>query len=261
MKPIYIAIVGSRLYGTNKDDSDFDVKGVGLNEIDEYCGLKSKEQQDYSNGKLGNENFNGTIYEVRRCFNLLFKGNPTILEPFCADSKFVLHTTPIGEIVARFVRDNMITKHLFLPFFNYHYSQIKEFTTSIRVGKRKDLFDTYGYDGKFASNAYRLAKQCVMLMSEGKLDPTLKGVDKDIVSKMRNYDYTKEECLSFLNNNINEMNDAFASSKLPEKPDYDKVNSFVSNIVQSYIIHNYNGMSHIPLGENTFDISKYPLNG
>jgi uncharacterized protein len=252
MKPIYVSIVGSRLYGTNKDDSDYDIKGCAVGEVDEYCGLKSKEQQDYSNGKLGNENFNGTIYEIRRCFNLLLKGNPTILEPFCADSKFVIYSTPIGEEVAKFVRENMITKHLFMPFFNYHYSQIKEFTTSTRIGKRKDLFDTYGYDGKFASNAYRLAKQCVMLMREGKLDPTLKGFDKEIVSKMRNYEFTKEECLTYLNNNINEMNDAFSVSTLPEKPDYDKVNGFVTNIVKNYISNSF-------LMSNSFNINDYPL--
>jgi hypothetical protein len=239
MRPIYVTIVGSRLYGIAKDDSDYDIKGIGFNEVDEYCGLKSKEQQDYSNGKEGKESYNGTIYEVRRCFHLLFKGNPTVLEPFCVDKKFVLHTSPIGENIAKFVRENMITKHFFQPYFGYHYSQIKEFTSSNREGKRKDLFDKYGFDGKFSGHAYRLAKQCVMIMKTGVLNPTLEGEDRDIVMKMRNYEYTKEECLSFLTKNVDEMNAAFASSKLPEKPDYDKVNAFVDRVVHEYLHNEY----------------------
>jgi hypothetical protein len=259
MKPIYVAIVGSRLYGFAKDDSDYDLKGIGLGEVSEYCGLKSKEQQDYSNGKEGKDNYNGTIYEVRRCFHLLFKGNPTILEPFFVDPKYVLHTTKVGDLISKFVREHMITKHFFKPFFGYHYSQIKEFTSSNREGKRKDLFDKYGFDGKFSCHSYRLAKQCVQLMKTGILNPTLVGEDLDIAMKMRNYEYTKEECLSFLNGNVVEMNEAFASSKLPDTPNMDIVNKFVTDVVHSYLFRCYEGQEHLLLGTKEFDISHYPL--
>lgn len=259
MKPIYVAIVGSRLYEVAKDDSDYDLKGLGFGEVSEYCGLQAKEQSDYSNGKLGSSSYNGIVYEVRRCFHLILKGNPTMLEPFCVDRKYLLHTTVIGDLIAKFVRENMITKHFFQPYFGYHYSQIKEFTSSNRVGKRKDLFDRYGYDAKCSAHAYRLAKQCVMIMKTGILDPSLKGEDRDIVMKMRNYEYTKEECLSFLNGNVVEMNEAFASSKLPDSPNIDKVNKFVTDVVHNYLFRCYEGQEHLILGVKEFDISHYPL--
>jgi len=260
MTPIYVTVVGSRLYGTAKEESsDFDIKGIGFNEVDEYVGLNSREQKDYSNGKEGKDSYNGTIYEVRRCFHLLFKGNPTVLEPFWADKKYIIHTSTVGEHIAKFVRENMMTKHFYNPYFGYHYSQIKEFTSSTRVGKRKELFDKYGFDGKFASNAYRLAKQCVMIMKTGILDPTLRGEDNDIVMKMRNYEYSKEECLSFLNNNVKEMEDAFNASKLPEYPDFDKVNEFVKSTVHSYLLNGFGDSRYLYVGKKEFDISKYPL--
>ena len=259
MKPIYVSIVGSRLYGINHAESDVDIKGIGFGELDEYCGLKTKEQDDYSNGKEGKDSYNGTIYEVRRCLKLLLTGNPTVIEPFFADPKYILHTTKLGEHIAKFVRENIISKHFFKPYFYYHRDQIKEFTNSNREGKRKELFEKYGFDGKFAGHAYRLAKQCVMLMKTGKLNPTIVGEDKEIIMKMRNYEYTKEECLSFLNNNVNEMNEAFASSTIPETVDREKVNTFVSDVVLSYLHRIYEGREHLILGENQFDISKYPL--
>lgn len=258
MKPIYVTIVGSRLYNIAKDSSDYDIKGCGMAEIDEYCGLKNKEQQDYTNGKEGKDSFNGTIYELRRCFHLLFKGNPTVLEPFFVTPEYIIHTTNIGERVAKFVRENMLTKHLFQPYFGYHHSQIKEFDNSNRTGKRKEEYEKYGADHKFCGHAYRLAKQCVMIMKTGKLNPTLEGLDRDIVMKMRNHEYNKEECLSFLQNNIQEMNDAFASSTLPEKPDFNKVNDFVTSVVKEYIYSDYEYTLDSLLGYKEFDINKFP---
>lgn len=235
MKPIYVSVVGSRLYGIATQDSDHDIKGIGFNDVDEYIGLKSKEQQDYSNGKENNESFNGTIYDVRRVFHLLLKGNPTVLEPFCSDSNFIIHTCDIGNQIAKFVRENLISKHFFAPFKGYHFSQIKEFTNSNRTGKRKESFEKYGYDGKFAGHAYRLSKQCINLMIDGWLNPTVDGQTKEIVMNMRNHIYSKEKCVKYLQDSDIEMDIAFSKSKLPDKPNFDMVNDFVTNIIYNYI--------------------------
>jgi predicted nucleotidyltransferase len=237
MKPIYVTIVGSRLYGINHEDSDTDIKGIGFSSIDKYLGLNFSELKpvEYTNNLLGGESINGSVFDVRKAIALLLKGNPTILEPFMVDDKFIIHNSDIGKKIVSFVKNNMISKHFFNPYFGYHYSQIKEFTNSQREGKRKQLFDTYGFDGKFAGHAYRLAKQCVELMKTGTLNPTLRGHDIDIVMNMRNYVYTKEECLSYLNNNINEMNEALNQSTLPDSIDFEKVNGFVISILDDYI--------------------------
>lgn len=259
MKPIYVTVVGSRLYGIAKEDSDYDIKGLGFGEVDEYCGMKKKEQVDYSNGKDGKDSYNGTVYEIRRCFQLLLTGNPTVIEPFFAEPKFVLHTTEVGEIVAKFVRENMISKHFFKPYFYYHRDQITEFTNSKREGKRKELFEKYGFDGKFAAHGYRLAKQCVGLMKTGTLNPTIVGEDQEVIMKMRNYEYSKEECLAFLTKNIAEMDEAFANSTIPESVDREKVNAFVSEVVLDYLAKVYLGTEHLIFGDKQFDVSKYPL--
>jgi predicted nucleotidyltransferase len=257
LHPIYVTIVGSRLYDIAKETSDYDIKGCAFGALDEYCGLANKEQDDFSNGKEGAQNYNGTIYEIRRIFHLLFKGNPTVLEPFFASPKFVIHSTDIGEQIAKFVRENMISKHFYKPYFGYHYAQIKEFEVSNRVGKRKELFDTYGFDAKFAAHAYRLARQCVMLMETGKINPTLEGKDREIVMKMRTYGYTKEECLAFLNGNVKEMEAAYAASKLPDMPDKAKINEFVTQTIAKYISLSLSGSATSILGPKTFDINAF----
>lgn len=235
MLPIYVTVVGSQLYGISKPDSDHDIKGIGFNYVDEYIGLKNKEQQDYNNGKEGRESFNGTVYDVRRVFHLLFKGNPTVLEPFFAPKSCIIHTCDIGEEIAAFVRANLVTKHFFQPYKGYHGSQIKEFTNSNRTGKRKESFEQYGYDGKFAGHAYRLAKQCVGLMRDGVLNPMLEGEDRTIVMNMRNHYYSKEECLKYLQDTDMEMDMAVANSTLPDKPDFNYINDFVMDVVYNYI--------------------------
>src|ERR1700722_12502796 len=105
-----------------------------------------------------------------------------------------------------------------------------------------------------------------MIMKTGKLDPTLIGLDKEIVMKMRNYEYSMEECLEFLTNNVVEMNEAFASSTIPEKPNYDKVNAFVSRIIHEYLYKIHEGdlisfLNPYSLKHSNFDINNYPLQG
>jgi predicted nucleotidyltransferase len=257
LHPIFVSVVGSRLYDIAHEDSDYDIKGVAFGEVDQYCGLKVLKQDDYSNGKTGKDYYNGTIYEIRRCFELLEVGNPTMIEPFFASSKYVIHSTAIGEKVAKFVRENMISKHFFKPYFGYHYSQIKEFEHSQREGKRKELFDKYGFDGKFAGHAYRLSKQCVGLMTTGILDPTLRDQDKEIVMNMRNYKYSKQECLVHLQQNIVDMETALANSKLPDTIDREQVNKFVTETVCTWVTSKLNGTSQILLPQE-FDIKSFP---
>lgn len=257
LHPIYVTIVGSRLYGIAKEDSDYDIKGIAFGEMNQYCGMKKLPQDDYINGKEGKESYNGTIYEIRRCFELLGVGNPTMIEPFFASKEFIIHTTEVGEEVANFVRKNMVSKHFFQPYFGYHYSQIKEFENSRREGKRKELYETYGFDGKFAGHAYRLARQCVEIMTTGSLNPTLCNEDKDIIMKMRNYEYTKEECSAKLQSNIVDMEAALASSTLPETYDKAKVDAFVTNLVQKWVVYSYNGRSN-EMVPTLFDIKSFP---
>lgn len=236
MKAQFVTFVGSQLYGTATKNSDKDFKGFGFEEPDEIIGLKTFEQQEYSNGEPdGNTKMEGTIYSIRRYINLCMKGNPTVIEIAFAGQAFHMRSTYIGEDVCRYVRENMLTKHLFKPYSAYHMAQMRKLQSMERTGKRAEEVKELGYDSKFCMHAYRLARQCTIVFKENILRPTLDEEDKNLCMKIRSGIFTKDEALALLKTVDTEMYEAYKTSTLPESPDFNKANDFVLDIYGKYI--------------------------
>lgn len=189
--PVFVSIVGSRLYGMSTEESDTDIKGIMLEDVDQIVGLRHIEQQEYKNDLEGKDHIEGTLYTISRLMHLLMKGNPTVLEPFFADPKFHVLDSRIGFNIREFVRGTFLTKHLFKPYSAYHRAQVRKLQTIEPVGKRKAIVEQFGYDVKFAAHAYRLATQCVQIMKEGTLNPTMTGDTLQIAKDMRAGKYIK----------------------------------------------------------------------
>ncbi len=72
---IFKAVCGSRLYGTNTSESDYDIRGVFIPSTDYIFGLKKVEQLE--DNKNGNDN---VCYEIRKFVKLAADCNPNIIE-------------------------------------------------------------------------------------------------------------------------------------------------------------------------------------
>lgn len=242
MRPIFVTWVGSQLYGTATPLSDKDFKGFCFQEPDELIGLKNFEQQEFNNGVAdGPDKREGVVYSVDRYINLCLKGNPTVIEIAFAASEYWMHTTPVGEEVIKYVRDNLLTKHLFKPYSAYHTAQVRKLQSMERTGKRASMVEEFGYDVKFAMHAYRLARQCVIVFQEGVLRPTLDPADKQVCLELRAGKYTKEEALKILEDVDKQMYAAYKLSTLREMPDFNKANDFVTNLNMEFLQGKFDG--------------------
>lgn len=131
---VFLAIVGSKLYGLDDENSDTDVRGVCLDTIDGLIGLEEFEQftpdkDDAFHSILKSEfdivSDDVQIYGLRKFFRLMLENNPNILEFLFADNLCELpnHMYHIWELVIK-------NKHLFLSekirhtFAGYAYSQL-----------------------------------------------------------------------------------------------------------------------------------------
>jgi predicted nucleotidyltransferase len=236
MKPIFVTMVGSRLYGINTEKSDIDHKGFAFAEVDEIIGLKNFEQQMYTNNaEDGPTKVEGTIYSVDRYVNLCMKGNPTVIEIAFAGENHWLHYSQVGVEVINYVKENFLTKSLFKPYSAYHMAQMRKLQSMERTGKRAEMVKELGYDAKFASHAFRLARQCVIVMKEGILRPTLDPEDRELCMRIRSGTFTKEEALEILNDVDKQMYSAYKDSTLPEAPDFNKANDFVTKLHMDYL--------------------------
>lgn len=236
MKPAFVTVVGSKLYGIATANSDTDFKGFGFCEADEIIGLKTFEQQEYNNNKPdGPEKSEGVIYDIRRYVHLCLKANPTVIEIAYADPKFFLHTTPIGLEVVDFVRKTMLSQRLFPAYSAYHRAQMRKLQSMERTGKRAEEIFKFGYDTKFAGHAYRLARQCVIVLTENTLRPTLDPEDAEMCLKIRRGEFSKEEALAILEKVDKDMYSAHKTTTIPTEPNFNKANAFCIDLYLRYL--------------------------
>lgn len=113
---IHECIVGSHLYGTNKEGSDIDIKGVYVLPTDmilsgQYIEQISDDKQDI------------TYYEIGRFLDLAAKANPNILDVLGSDK--VTFTTDKWKEYFPDITPYLTTK-LKHTFLGYAYSQIQK---------------------------------------------------------------------------------------------------------------------------------------
>lgn len=86
--PMYKVLAGSRLYGTDRPDSDYDYRGVCFMPREALLGLLNFEQYQVTKGK------DVVVYGVTKFFRLAEKVNPNILDIlFAPKSAWLFHTS------------------------------------------------------------------------------------------------------------------------------------------------------------------------
>ena len=142
-KLIMATLAGSHLYGTNRPDSDIDIRGVCFSPKEALLGLSGFEQYqpkgsaavEYSKEQFGIESDDVTIYALNKFFMLCLNANPNIIELLFAPQDKVLFSSPAWVTI-------MENRHLFLStkivhtFAGYAFSQLK------RIQRHKEWLDS-----------------------------------------------------------------------------------------------------------------------
>ena len=118
-KTIFKTLTGSRAYGTNVPESDFDYKGVYVQDINEVLSFEYKEQFEVGKDEV--------YYEVKRFIQLLQTANPTVLEMLYSPEDCIVEKDPIFDLIVR-NRDKFLTKVCAKSFGGYAISQIQKAT-------------------------------------------------------------------------------------------------------------------------------------
>jgi len=119
---IFKYVSGSRAYGTENPESDYDVRGIYTNPISELLFIYSAE------GNLGSQTVksleeNSELHEIRKFLKLASECNPNIIEFLYAD-RLILHTSEIWEKI-RSHRDLFLSKKAKFTFSGYAIAQLK----------------------------------------------------------------------------------------------------------------------------------------
>lgn len=103
-----------------------------------------------------------------------------------------------------------------------------------KLTNRDELILKYGYDTKFASHLIRLLDEGKQILEEGKLTFPIRM--KDVVLDIKQGKYKIDEVIQLSDEMENELKIIKEKSELPEIPDYNKINHFLTELVFSYFI-------------------------
>lgn len=118
-RTILYVVHGSRAYGTNKPDSDYDYKGVVVAPVKYRDGFLHNFEQS-----IAGEPCDSTIVDIRKFFKLASDCNPNIIEIVWSDDDAIVHESPEG-ILLRSAKEDFLSKNAFYRFTGYAYGQLK----------------------------------------------------------------------------------------------------------------------------------------
>lgn len=213
---------------TSIDDKD--LMGVFVPPLRHYIGFGVRE----THGAVCRE-WDVVSYELRKYVRLLLKANPNVLGLLWVDDNYLVHVTPWGETL-RGARDMFATRRAYHSFTGYAHSQLARMTRLERHGrmgaKRKALVERFGYDTKNASHLIRLLRMGVEFLVEGELHVAREDA-RELLAIKRG-EWTLEQVKAEAGRLFKLAEEAYLRSPLPPKPDVEKAERLVMDMLADY---------------------------
>jgi hypothetical protein len=206
---IYRCVVGSQAFGLSGDDSDVDRRGIYLPPAELHWSLYGVPEQ------IENNDTQEAYWELQKFLVMALKANPNILE--CLHTPLVEHATPLAqELLA--ARQRFLSKLIYQTYNGYVMSQFKKLEQDLRArGEIK---------WKHAMHLMRLLLSGISALREGDLRLRL-DEERDALLTIKRGERPWPDVNAWRLRLHKEFDEAFASTKLPERPDYQWANEFL----------------------------------
>jgi uncharacterized protein len=206
---IYRRIVGSRAYGLDEDSSDIDRRGIYLPLADLEWSLLGVPEQ------LERQETQECYWELGKFLKLALRANPNVLE--CLHTPLVEDASPVAnELLA--MRDCFLTKQVYQTYNGYVMSQFK------KLGQ--DLRNKGAIRWKHAMHLVRLLLSGIAILTDGVV-PVRVEQHRDRLLAIRRGELSWQEVNAWRKELHRMFDSGWAKTKLPEHPDYDRVNAFL----------------------------------
>jgi uncharacterized protein len=244
----YETITGSMSYGVSSDSSDLDLIGFCIPKKEaifphlsghiEGFGEQPYRFNQYQQHHIMDKSARGgkgqeydiTIYNIVKYFQLVTNCNPNMIDSIFVPNTCITQMTQIGQMV----RDNrkmFLHKGVWHKFRGYAYSQLHKMSTKNPIGKRKETIAKYGFDVKFGYHVVRLIQEVEMILNECDLD-LQRG--NEVLKAIRRGDRTAEWIVQFFEDKEKQLEQAYNDSKLPHKPDEEKIKELLLNCLEQH---------------------------
>jgi predicted nucleotidyltransferase len=214
---IYRCITGSRAYGLEGDDSDTDRRGVYLPPAEPHWSLYGVPEQ------LEDEEAQECYWEVQKFLVLALKANPNVLE--CLYTALTELVTPLGQELLD-MRTAFLSRLVYQTYNAYVMSQFRKL--------EGDLRNKGTIKWKHAMHLIRLLLSGVAVLREGFV-PVRVDEHREQLLAIRRGEVPWEEVNAWRLDLHREFDAAFATTKLPEQPDYERANAFLIKARRSMV--------------------------
>lgn len=212
---IYRAIIGSRAYGLDNENSDIDKRGIYLPPAHLHWSLYGVPEQL----ERGEEAY----WEIQKFIKLALKANPNILEAL--NTPKVEYVAPIAELLLE-QRDIFMSKLLYQTYNGYVISQFKKM--------RKHLENQGTIRWKHAMHLIRLLLSGIDALKTGTIMVDV-GEHRDKLLSIRYEKMTWEQVNTWRLQLHKEFDAVYQITKLPDRPDYEAANQFLIEARKSVV--------------------------
>jgi hypothetical protein len=229
-------IVGSTVHGlSNPGTDDRDEMGVCVEPIEYIAGLRPFEHWVFRTQREGAPsgpgNLDLTIYGLRKYCRLAVKGSPTVLLLLFIDGEHIIERTVLGaELQA--LAPAFVSRRAGRAFLGYVDAQRRGLVGERHATRTRELSAEHGYDTKYAMHALRIAHQGLELLGTGWITLPIAEPERSRLREVRRGDVPLREVLDRLHEQSARLEDAMLGSSLPEEPDRDAVNRFLTDAYQ-----------------------------
>ena len=214
---IYRCIVGSRAYGLDHDESDTDRRGIYLPQAERHWSLWGVPEQ------LESEATQECYWELQKFLVLALKANPNILE--CLFTPLVERETELAAEL-RAMRGAFLSRLVYQTYNGYVLSQFR------RIGQ--DLRNQGAIKWKHPMHLIRLLLSGITALREGVVPVRVEEHGERLLA-IRAGLMPWAEVESWRLELHREFDAAYAATKLPERPDYERVNAYLVRVRKSAV--------------------------
>ncbi|GAA1591682.1 nucleotidyltransferase domain-containing protein [Kribbella hippodromi] len=216
---IYAAVVGSRAFGLDTDESDTDTRGVYVAPTEAFWSLVKPPAH------VDGPEVEWFSWEVERFCELALKSNPNLLEVL--HSPLVVRQTPLGEELVG-LRQAFLSQLAYQTYSGYVLSQFKKLETDLRR------------DG---APKWKHVMHLIRLLLAGRellLEATLvvdAGKYRDRLLQVRRGELPWDEVERWRLRLHGELDDALRHTSLPATPDVTRVNNWLHSVRRRNLNH------------------------
>lgn len=239
-KPGFLVLAGSRLYGIDNEQSDYDYVGALVEPerfrigLDKHHPTGKHAQHGFEQHEFKGDDYEGSIYSLWKLVEMFGTGNPTVL---C-----LMYATPIRDdfgLCTDAFRRIAVSRMAGKRFLAYMAAQRKSMIGQrAKHVQRLELIEAHGYDTKFAGHLIRLGYQGIEYLTTGHITLPMPEDQRQDVLDIRAGRWTEDDvilksevleaCMSVVLGIGPDGKPAGNSScSLPDEPDFDALSEWV----------------------------------